>query len=321
MEAFISNGSALEFWRLYRRSQEKRVLSLCYRKPPGKSPDTNALRSGKTWGLTLPIDVMVGTPNARRPSKTLRPHVCPSSLPDGAFLNAGGGLFVSSPEFCFFQMASECPLAKLIALGIELCGSYSLPDKDTAILDQETHESALYDLKPLTSKKKLKAFISHTNGWHGHKQASKAIQYITDGSASPMETILCIFLTLPYRYGGYGLPLPELNGRIYPEKEAKRFVGREFYRGDLLWRKAGVVAEYNSDLEHASPDRIARDAIRRSDLALCGIYEVTVTKRQVFYTELFEKVARQIASKIGRELRYNNKEFSKVHQALRSSLL
>ncbi|MCL1896611.1 MAG: hypothetical protein FWG03_08705, partial [Clostridiales bacterium] len=34
---------------------------------------------------------------------------------------------VSAPPFCFFQMAGELPLVKLVELGLELCGSYSLP--------------------------------------------------------------------------------------------------------------------------------------------------------------------------------------------------
>jgi len=242
-------------------------------------------------------------------------------LPAGSFVNAEGGLYVSSPEFCFFQMAGEYPLAKLIALGLEFCGSYSLPAKTSSGAGRDEPEQALYNLPQLTNQKKLKAFTERMEGRFGYRQASVALRYIADGSASPMETVLCILLTLPYRYGGYGFPLPELNGRIYPEKGAKRFAGRGFYLGDLLWREAGVVAEYNSDAEHASPERIARDAIRRGDLELCGIYEVTVTKKQLFSPELFEKVAKQISKKTGKKLRYQDPEFSKARHELRSLLL
>ena len=91
-------------------------------------------------------------------------------------------------------------------------------------------------------------------------------------------------------------------------------------RCDLLWRKAGIAAEYNSDLEHASPERIAADAIRLSDLELCGIHEVTVTIRQMRDEELFDNVARQIAAKIGKKLRYKEPGFSKARKELRSVL-
>jgi len=168
-------------------------------------------------------------------------------LPNGSFIDAGGGLYVSSPEFFFFQMALEYPLAKLIELGLELCGSYSMPSIDFADKGQGDSEQALYNLPRLTSKKRLKAFAARMKEWPGHRLASKALQYITNDSASPMETILVILLTLPYRNGGYGLPMPELNGRIVPEKKAKRFLGRvfiaEIYSGakQELWQNITVI--------------------------------------------------------------------------------
>jgi len=63
------------------------------------------------------------------------------------------------------------------------------------------------------------------------------------------------------------------------------------------------------------------DAIRRSDLDLCGISEVTVTKSQIKNEELFENVAKQLAAKIGKELRYKDPEFSKARNELRRDLL
>jgi len=218
-------------------------------------------------------------------------------------------------------MAGEYPFAKIIALGTELCGSYSLPAKSLTAADQDACEQPTYDIPELTNIRKLKAFVSRMKWWPGYRQAIKALRYVADDSASPMETVLLILLTLPYRYGGYGLPKPEMNGRIYPEKRAKKFSGREFYRGDLLWRKAGVVAEYNSDLEHASPERIAKDAIRRSDLDLCGILEVTVTKGQIKNLKLLHNVAKQIAKRMGRQLRYKEPGFSKAQKELLSVLL
>jgi len=167
----------------------------------------------------------------------------------------------------------------------------------------------------------MEAFVARRKGWFGYRQASMALRYIEDGSASPMETVLCVLLTLPYKYGGYGFPLPELNGRIDPVNGVRTFVGKKFYIGDLLWRDAGVVAEYNSDTEHTGPERIARDAIRRGDLELCGIYKVTVTKRQLFDAELFDKVAKQISKKSGKRLRYKDPGFSKARCELRSLLL
>jgi len=217
-------------------------------------------------------------------------------------------------------MAAKYPLAKLIALGLEICGTYSLPVSVSTDGDRGDFAQTMYDLPPLTNKKKLAAFSDRMEGWIGHNQAMKALRFVADNSASPMEATLVILLTLPYRLGGYGLPMPELNGSIYPKKRVSHFAGKKSYRGDLLWRDAGVVAEYNSDIEHASSNRIAMDAIRRGDLSLCDIFEVTVTNKQIKSMELFDKVAKQISTRIGKRLQYKEPEFLKARRELRSVL-
>jgi len=241
-------------------------------------------------------------------------------LPEGCFVNVGDGLYISTPEFCFLQMANEYSLASLMELGLEICGSYSLPTTAHSSQGQESSQGAMYDLQRLTSIKRLETFCSRMQGWPGVRKATKALRYIADGSASPKETILFILLVLPYKYGGYGLPIPELNGRIVPEKSKGPFSGRGFYRGDLVWREARIVAEYNSGSKHADPVRMSLDAIRRNDLALVGYSEITVTWEQLRNMKLFDKVARQIASGIGRELRYKNPSFSKICKELRRIL-
>ena len=107
MDVFSSNETALEFWRLHRRSQESRTYSPSQRKPPCEASASDTVGLGKTLGLSLPLDIMVDGLSARRPSKAVQPHVCSKPVPDGAFASFGDGLYVSSPEFCFFQMAAH----------------------------------------------------------------------------------------------------------------------------------------------------------------------------------------------------------------------
>ena len=320
MDIFLTNETALEFWRLHRRSQGNRNFSQCRRRPPCEASASDTKRLAETWGLTLPLDIMVGERSARLSSKAVRPHYCSKPIPSGFFVCFGDGLYICSPEFCFFQMAAKYPLVKLITLGLELCGSYSLPGSASTAGDRDENAQTMYDFPPLTSKKKLTAFAARMDGWTGHRQALKALRHVADNSASPMEAVLVVLLTLPYRYGGYGLPIPELNGRIYPQKRVSQFEGKRFYRGDLLWREAGVVVEYDSDEEHSGSSRIAMDAIRRNDLSLCGIFEVTVTNKQIKSMVLFDKVAKQIAARIGKELRYTEPEFKNARWELRSVL-
>jgi len=216
-------------------------------------------------------------------------------------------------------MASELPRVKLIELGIELCGTYSLPGDaiDTVL---ETAEKTLYNLPPLTDRKKMSAFLAHMKGGRGQRQALWALKYIVDKSASPMETILVMLLALPYKHGGYGLPMPELNRRIDLGKLVKKSSSKEFLRCDLYWEDAGLIVEYDSDLYHSGPKQIAEDAKRRNALTSTGVRIITVTNQQIHNAIEFDKVARLISANMGRRLNIRNKGFVKARRELRSSL-
>lgn len=270
--------------------------------------------------MSLPLDIMLRAKEARRSSKHIRPHVCSKVLPDNCFVNAGGGLYVSTPEFCFFQLASEYPLAKLIELGFELCGSYSLPAAEASNGDVDTAEETRYGLLNLTTKRKLLAFAHHMKGEPGYRTTIKALQHVVENSASPMETILTMLLTLPYRLGGYGLAAPKLDSPLGIKGANKRNLRRE-YRCDLFWPKAGFAVEYDSTLFHSGTEKLSADSIRRSDLALSGKEVLSVTKNQVYLIEEFDRVAKVVAGKLNKRLRYKNPQFSKAQGELRRQLL
>lgn len=82
-----------------------------------------------------PLDLLTANRNERRSTKRARFHCVQTALPDGALvlvdkavLPDGTSLHIalSSPEFCFLQMARLFPWFDLIALGFELCGDYAL---------------------------------------------------------------------------------------------------------------------------------------------------------------------------------------------------
>ena len=131
MDVFFTNETALEFWRLHRRSAESRTYSPSQRRPPCEASASYTVRLGETWGLPLPLDIMVDERSARRPTKAVRPHVCSKPVPDGSFASFGDSLYLSSPEFCFFQMAAKYPLdnvARQIAVRIGKKLRYKEPE-------------------------------------------------------------------------------------------------------------------------------------------------------------------------------------------------
>jgi len=313
MRLYISHKSALDYWRRVRKLPEGSAERRCKAALTDTPLEIDPMVFSR---FDLPVHVMIGRPGCRRASKFLRQHVFSGETPVGCFMNAGGGLMVSSPEFCFLQLAGELSLIGLIELGYEMCGGYSLPLSD----DSDVPERGFHNRSPLTSAAKLEAFLDGMPGVKGHQKAARALHYLRDGSASPMETKLAMFLTLPRMLGGYGFGLPELNERILLSKTARKEFGKAFYVCDMFWPDEKVAVEYDSDQHHTGSDRIANDSKRRNALASSGISVVSVTKYQLYSSLELGRVAITIAGHMNKRL-YSGRNFSAAHRELRKQLL
>jgi len=288
---------------------------------PVDKPAASALKRLDTRGLTFPLEITVGIQSSVRKSHVVRTHVHREAFPEGSIFDIGDGFFVTSPEYCFFQMAHELPLAKLVQLGLELCGSYSLPANDAARAEPKVAEKGFIDRPALTTKASLVLSLARMEGRFDQRSLASALQYIEDGSASPMETILSILLTMPYRYGGYGFPMPELNGLVKPIKLAKQSSSKTSFRCDLYWRELDLAVEYDSDKYHQLPEEIAQDAKKRNSLLAMGITVASVTRIQLRSTVEFERLATQLAIHFDRRLRNNESHgFVKARRELRNML-
>lgn len=219
----------------------------------------------------------------------------------------GQPLFVSTPEFCFLQMASQLPLEQLIALGFELCGTY-------ATLEDRT----LYGAHPLTSPKKLADFLLRSNGFKGVVAARRAARHLIARSASPMETNIAMMLCLPYSLGGYGIPHPAMNHRIDIPESLRARGDSPFRVCDLYWEDAKFAIEYDSDLAHSGVYKTARDALRRSEIEATGIIVMSITRPQVKSAEVFDHLASLVARQTGKRLQFDPRSFKWKHRKLRS---
>jgi len=98
-------------------------------------------------------------------------HLRQLALPAGAVVSRNGTR-VASPELMFLELACKLDIHRLILLGLQLC-SHPPGNPSGAI----------------TTKHKLKTFLSKTPGHRGHRKALRAAKYIEDGSASVMDSI------------------------------------------------------------------------------------------------------------------------------------
>lgn len=219
----------------------------------------------------LPAGLVVPSAGARGQSDLYACHVWRPPLPDGAFWALSPDTFVSSPEFCFAQMARQLSVGRLALLGFELCGSYALAKDGPGFRPRA----------PLTSVARLAAFVAALGSFKGVKHARAALSFLIDGAASPMESVLVALLCAPGRLGGYGLPLPQLNARIQLPPAARSMTRSTYFSCDLLWPEARLAVEYDSTLFHTGAERIAADSERRNALAYLGIDVVSVTRDQL----------------------------------------
>jgi len=307
MRWIISHQSALEFWRKAHADEALAGKRLRATNPSAKPLNVKDLKNENPWNHDTPLHVLVGSDNARKNCRGLHCHISSGEFPDGSFIQMTQGLAVSSPELCFLQMAGELSFTDLVMLGYEFCGSYRLDSSDQGFRG---------DL-PLTSGARLNSYITKAAGLKGRTKASRALRFIADGSASPMETILTLLLILPYRFGGYGFPKPQLNYRIDMPADSEKTAGKPYYICDLYWPDGKVDVEYDSDAYHTGPERIANDAIRRNALISVNVTVVTVTRMQIIDTQSFRKLAELLSQRLGKRLKYPKKEFATRHASLR----
>ena len=256
--------------------------------------EVRRLREGALAFASEPLHLLVPHKNAVNPLKFTRCHVRSAPLPCGSFVRVGDDLLLGSPELCFAQMAASLPFVSLVKLGTELCSLYTLQPNGSA-----GYERVL----PPTTPRALEAYLGRCAGMRGLADARKAARLVAASSGSPMETALALILGLPLRLGGYGLPQPILNHRVDALQSGPNAMERRYYLCDLYWPEARVALEYDSDLEHTGPSRIANDARRRNDLTSLSVTTITATRDQVMDGRGLDRLAHQVARALGTRIR------------------
>lgn len=263
-------------------------------------------------GLTDPVHVLVTNSSAARREHRFAYHTCSTPLPPKSLINVGGNVYVCSPELCFVHLAALLPPIELIALGYELCGTYSISTAEP---------KGFVDRKPLTDLAKLETFIKEAKGVHGVKVARQNLQHILSGAASPRETAQAMLFCLPYTLGGYALPKPYLNHRIISSKHVRQITGQKEFFCDAYWPPQKLAVEYDSDQYHTGSERIAHDSKRRNALTDMGITMITVTRKQINSSYEIDKVAQILARRLGKRIQPRCENYRARQQKLRATVL
>ncbi len=301
MKLFLSHSSALEFWRLPHASS----LALPSRTLPHKNDHVDRYEHPvellQQLDLTAPIHLVVVQKENRIYTKNIVCHTNKHLPSKGEFSRITPELYVSNPELCFLQMSSLLNLIDLIQLGFELCGTY-------AICNDDPH--GFVSRPPVTTRRRIESFLNRTEPVPKIRIARRAIRYVLENSASPMESKLAMLLTLPQYLGGYGIRPPLLNERVELQSQLTNSRSETFIT-DMLWTKQRFVVEYDSTMFHTGEDRITSDSIRRARLIDAGYTVLSVTKRQVLDLIEFRKTALLIAQETNTRIRAERNDVKK----------
>lgn len=198
-----------------------------------------------------------------------------------------------------------------IALGFELCGHYSWKGTD----------AIEFELPACTTPSKIKRYLDRLSGVRHRRRALRNLRHVCPNSASPRETQLALFLSLPRRYGGYGLEKPVLNRPINVGALTSSRWKTDLRWADISWEGKRVAVEYDSSQFHSSVEKLERDAKRRTLLQAAGYHVVVVTNDQFKHIGEMDRIAITLNRLMGIRRRVRAKEHERKKHDLHAALM
>lgn len=319
---------------IYVREDVSRAL-----RDSGQSNPTEALgvaaESAYMIPLTDEMDVLVGGRTRRLTAEGVRAHQCLHGLPPDALRQISASLYVVSPELMFVQVARLLGKPHLVAaLATELAGSYSLLPagmvcckkilaRGEAPFDGRGHlrGDGYYETIPLTTIEELREFAAETTWLRGTQEAERGLRAAVNNSASPLETVVDVSLSLSRSWGGAGCGLPEVNESVPLNEEGQRITGKRKVIADALFTSKNgrrIDVEPGGSEWHSGKDAMVSDNNRRLALERQRI-EVIVVPWQTFRDpHAWMHICKRVACHLGKNFHTPSdrllQRWSQVHE-------
>lgn len=241
-------------------------------------------------------------------SKLFNFHNYSGLLPNGSFVKFTNGIYVSSPELLFCQMAQYLSEEKLLLLGLEMCGSYCI--------SHDAEFGFVNNLDPLTTPVKIKNYITAfkkiQNNFRGINKALYISKYLEQGSASPQESRLYIMLAAPRKIGGYGIKHIKLNNKVILSTEASQICGQRIVVPDLSIKDSKIAIEYDSDAFHSQTLQNRKDKRRIGAMSHDGWRVYSFVLEQLKNYEAFNNLAIDILLNNNQSYRIRRKNYNAI---------
>jgi len=285
MKVVLTYETAIRYWRTHSLDSTSPSRAVSLADVAKNRADIESLCPKHLLSEGTSLRILVEGQTAKSNSSIHRTIAWSGELPPNSLRKISDGVFLSSPEMCFLQFCAHNTLARCVLLGMEMCGSYAVGSDGHA---------CLYDREKLTNPSRLRAFLDECDNHKGVKRARTALGHIVPNAASPMETVVTLLLCMPLKYGGYGLPRPQMNHGVDLGRSSS-LAGKRSYRCDLFWPEQQVALEYNSIEYHAEVEAMERDYKRANVLTSMGHTVIAVTWPMVKNEQAFDDLSRLLA--------------------------
>lgn len=283
-----------------------------------------------------PLDVLIGSCRSKRQAHGIRQHIAGVKLPGRSLYRLGLGIACAGPELVFTQLCGELAPEQSMALGYELCGTFSMsedhparPARDVAgagidrgvegarcsqATDAAARTASYMESEAVTNTRAIGEFLDATTRLRGTKQARRAARYVLDGARSPMEAIMAAMFHASHQRGGFGVAGMLLNHLIDFNAAATRISGLPYAVCDAYIPAARTALEYNGH-DHDAPKTRIRDEKRMLGLEAMGIKTFPINESLLQEVEALEEITRLIYRRAGK--RYQNRARASRTQQVR----
>lgn len=139
-----------------------------------------------------------------------------------------------------------------------------------------------------------------TNGYRNFLECARLVSGIT---ASPFEAQLSLLLSLPRKFGGYGISCFENNQKIRLTKAARLLSGKQTCYADLLFEQGDMdkqlILEAQGATVHNNDRSALLDADRATGLQSMGYNVIMVTYEQLRDEQRFDALANLVLKELG----------------------
>lgn len=287
--------SALDFWRAARLA----APSGAELEPEGRVSGARPLALSEQVDRALalcetdaPLDVVASDVSGRANCPSLRNRVWAGPVSERHLVWLADDVRVYRPAVVFTQMATVLDEVGLAELGYELAGTYALdPDAPYGFVTNAVPLAEVFELRKY-------AQAARALGVRGAARALRALELVVDGSNSPRESSIGIFLATSRARGGAGAPGFRMNVSVTLPDDLAGEIGQRVIRPDFSWPN-GTVGEYDSNQVHLTPAARARDERKRRAFRAVGMDCVTMVSGDFSSNERLNALVTDLERSLG----------------------